>query len=31
MDIRIREYMNADNELMRKTWNDFYQCIEKKK
>ena len=31
MDIRIREYINADKELMRKTWNDFYQCIENKK
>ena len=30
MDIRIREYINADKELMRKTWNDFYQCIENK-
>lgn len=31
MDIRIREYINADKELMRKTWNDFYKCIENKK
>ena len=31
MDIRIREYINADKELMRKTWSDFYQCIENKK
>lgn len=31
MDIRIREYINADKEIMRKTWNDFYQCIENKK
>lgn len=31
MDIRVKEYLNVDKELMQKTWNDFYQCVEKKK